>query len=236
MSMDDAYEYLERGDYERALPLLLREFQNGNYNWNSLYLTGQSYRFLKDFVSAEKFLAKSISLKNDEAPVHHALGVVHQLMDKLDLSLESFQRAIEIDPSNYFAYNSTALTCKKMGRLVDADHFYGKAVHALFIRIISKADVIEIDEAMLSEHPRGELWIDLVTDIVRDRFYKKRIVDNEKLLEVSSEYFGWMPKFFSVLKNEKEYITVLRNRAIVLGELGRTDEAEALYKEAEAFE
>ena len=236
MSMDQAYDLVKQREYARALPLLLAEYKKGNFNYNSVYLIGLAYRFLDEFENAETFLVKSISLKNDQPPVYLALGIVYQLTGRYSLALETFNQAIEIDENYDLGYNSIAYTYEKMGQLEDAELFYRKAIRALFIILIKKAENIKVDDEMFHEKPRGELWMDLLVDIMRDRFFKTVIIDGEKILQASSELGIWLPKFFSVLKDEKGYVIYLRNRAQVLTKLGRIKEAESLKLEAEAID
>ena len=236
MSMDKAYDLMKQREYAGALPLLLDEYNKGNFNYNSVYLIGLAYRFLDEFENAEIFLLKSISLKNDQPPVYLALGIVYQLTGRYNLALETLNRAIEIDENYDLGYNSVAYTYEKMGQLEDAEMFYKKATRALFIKLIKQAEDIKVVDEMFQEKLRGELWIDLMVDIMRDRFFKTVIIDGKKILQTSSELGIWLPKFFSVLKNEKGYVLFLCNRAQVLTKLGRIKEAESLKLEAEAFE
>ena len=232
--MEEIHDCFARRDYARAIPLLQCYLSAHPTEWNPWYLLGQAYRFMGDLVQAESALAKSLALYDKEPPVYLALGIVQQLAGRLDAAIATFGRATALNPDYHFAYNSIAYTHEKMGQLDKAQEVYTLALQALFRELTRQADAPEAPEAPQTG-PVGELWVEYAQE-ANQRFFKTVMQDGKKVLQVDTTYFSYLPQFFAVLVCSPHYPLYLRNRAKVLNDLGRTEEAASLEVEAAHFE
>jgi tetratricopeptide (TPR) repeat protein len=234
MSMEEIHDCFARRDYARAIPLLQRYLSAHPAEWNPWYLLGQAYRFMGDLVQAESALAKSLALYDKEPPVYLALGIVQQLAGRLDAAIATFGRATTLNPDYHLGYNSIAYTHEKMGQLDKAQESYTLALQALFRDLTRQTDAPGAPEVPQTG-PFGELWIEYARE-ANLRFFKTVMQDGKKVLQVDTTYFSYLPQLFAVLVSSPHYPLYLRNRAKVLNDLGRTEEAASLEVEAAHFE
>ena len=232
--MDEIHECLDRREYARAIPLLQHYLRAHPKEWNPWYLLGQAYRFTGDLVQAEAALAKSLALHDKEPPVFLALGIVEQLTGRFELALATFRRGTALNPDYHLAHNSIAYTYEKMGQLDKAEETYALALQALFRDLSRQADAPGAPEEPQAG-PFGELWVEYARE-ANQRFFKTVMQDGEKILQIDSTYFSYLPRVFTVLVSSPHYPLYLRNRAKVLKDLGRAEEAESLEAEAKYFE
>ena len=232
--MDEIHDLFHRREYARTIPLLQRYLSAHPAEWNPWYLLGQAYRFTGDLAQAESALAKSLALYDKEPPVYLALGIVQQLAGRLDEAIATFGRATALNPDYHLAYNSIAYIHERMGQLDKAQEVYTLALQALFRELTRQADAPEAPEAPQTG-PVGELWVEYAQE-ANQRFFKTVMQDGKKVLQVDTTYFSYLPQFFAVLVCSPHYPLYLRNRAKVLNDLGRTEEAASLEVEAAHFE
>ena len=232
--MEEIHDCFARRDYARAIPLLQCYLSAHPTEWNPWYLLGQAYRFMGDLVQAESALAKSLALYDKEPPVFLALGIVQQLAGRFDAAIATFGRASTLNPDYHLAYNSAAFTYEKMGQGEKAQGTYELAIQALFRDLSNKADAPDAP-AIPETEPFGELWVEYTLQ-ANQRFLKTVMQDGKKVLQVDTTYFSYLPQFFAVLVCSPHYPLYLRNRAKVLNDLGRTEEAASLEVEAAHFE
>jgi tetratricopeptide (TPR) repeat protein len=232
--MDEIHDCFARRDYARVIPLLQRYLSVHPREWNTWYLLGQAYRFTGDLIQAEAALAKSLALHDKEPPVFLALGIVQQLTGRFELALATFRRGTALNPDYHLAHNSIAYTYEKMGQLDKAEETYALALQALFRDLSRQADAPGAPEVPQTG-PFGELWVEYARE-ANQRFFKTVMQDGEKMLQIDSAYFSYLPRVFAVLVSSPHYPLYLRNRAKVLKDLGRAEEAESLEAEAKYFE
>jgi tetratricopeptide (TPR) repeat protein len=139
-----------------------------------------------------------------------------------------------LNPDYHLAHNSIAYTYEKMGQLDKAEETYALALQALFRDLSRQADAPGAPEVPQTG-PFGELWVEYARE-ANQRFFKTVMQDGEKMLQIDSAYFSYLPRVFAVLVSSPHYPLYLRNRAKVLKDLGRAEEAESLEAEAKYFE
>tara|TARA_R110002096_G_scaffold426165_3_gene635545 strand:- start:11072 stop:12826 length:1755 start_codon:yes stop_codon:yes gene_type:complete len=66
------------------------------------YIDGSKAKILEDFERAETLFQNAIKIDPYSAAAHFELGSVYGLLGKNDLAFKEFQRANELDPSNYW--------------------------------------------------------------------------------------------------------------------------------------
>ena len=84
--------------------------------WGAWYMAGQCCRFTKDIKGAIYHLSLAADIKKDESSVFLALGVAYQLNEQWDQAIESFRKALGIDPDDPLIYNSLALARRNGAR------------------------------------------------------------------------------------------------------------------------
>ena len=134
--IDLAIAFMRNGQYGRALPVLQREIKKSPANWNVLYMAGQSCRFLDNINQAILYLTDAAALKQDEPAVWLALGISQQLDRRYGAAVESLRRSIEADSDYELAYNSLALTQKRMGQFDKAIANFDAGIKALSRRLV----------------------------------------------------------------------------------------------------
>ncbi|WP_116368382.1 tetratricopeptide repeat-containing sulfotransferase family protein [Parahaliea mediterranea] len=77
---------------------------------------------------AEQQFLSILRTRGDYAPAHHALGFLYYQADRLDLSLQSLQRSVDLKSRNAPAWNDLGNTLRDLGRLTDAAGAYQRAI------------------------------------------------------------------------------------------------------------
>ena len=260
---DRAIELMKAGRFAEAIPLFRKAMEQDPSHWGYWYMAGQCYRLLNDLENAVTYLKKAVALKSDEPSVLLALGIALQLTNRLNEAVDAFRKAIEVDPDYELAYNSLALTQKKQGKLELALHNYDAGVKALARRIaksmrndrssrIFKHRNIEpqlwgeycIFGAMylcaISENIEGIAWPtgeQAMEEESNERhgglYWVDRFNSEDKLTRL------FLPNFFNTfsetLSRDRAYADLIGNRGTVLEQLGRHDEANQHFEEAEYF-
>ena len=92
-----------------------------------LYILGLSYIELQDFINAEKYFEKLIKIK--KLPnIYYTYGNIQKKLKKFDNAIDSFQKAINLNPNFSEAYNNLGNTKKIINKRVEAINHYKKAI------------------------------------------------------------------------------------------------------------
>lgn len=94
--------------------------------YNNIGLTYAEYK--KDYIKAETYYKKSISLDGNKPEPHNNLGSLYKTIDKPKDALKSFQRAIDIDSNFVYAYHNIGNIYTSMGRFEDAKIYFKKSI------------------------------------------------------------------------------------------------------------
>jgi tetratricopeptide (TPR) repeat protein len=90
---------LSSKQYNQAIDLFRKVLTYAPNDGYALYNTGEAYLFLKNYPEAEKALNQATSLLPRNAEVFQRLGLVCEEQKKWDLSLNAYQKALELSPS-----------------------------------------------------------------------------------------------------------------------------------------
>ncbi len=96
----------------------------GDALW-SLYGITDRVEFATDAVRHSEH---ALALDDGLAPVHVSLGKIYQGQQKLDLAMDSFERALDLDPANIEAARLRAIVLSDQGREAEAEAAYRAAI------------------------------------------------------------------------------------------------------------
>ncbi len=260
---DAAITLMKTGRYQAALESFNTLIAEEPRDWSLFYMAGQCARFSNDIQSATAYLLRATELDHSHPQVFLALGIAQQLQGQLFESQEAFRKALELDSDMDSAYNSLAITQKKLGKLDLALHNQEEGLKALSRSIARR--MWNIEEKKIFPHPnvRGTRWaryaVNAATylcaiepDISKLAWptgdqamaetqsqahrglYWRDTIDTEgaKTRLFLPNFFN---TFFSILRSEAAYATMLGNLGSVLEMQGNQDEAELCYEEANEF-
>ena len=256
-------ELMRAQKFAEALPLLAEQIDAAPTEWSNYYMAGQCARFINEFDAAVSYLEKAASPKSDDAAVLLAYGIALQLTKKLPQAVRAFQKAILIDPEYDLAFNSLAITLEEQGDLHSALQSYDLGLKALTRRLVksfrndNSSEMLQHDnspfhhwfehamtgalfiassdrhvdgiatpsaslalEEEQTERHRGLYWID------------QRDTDGKNVRLFLPNYFN---TFREALRRDRVYSTIQDNKALLLENLGRVDEAKQYVEEARYF-
>lgn len=259
---DQAIELMRNQRFADALAIFRRLLGRDARDWSLLYMAGQCSRFVGNVRDAIRYLEEAASINPRESSVFHALGIAHQLNEDFDAAIEAFRKSLEIDPDNDLAYNSLALTQRKMGNFELALHNYDGAAKARARRIVTGMDNARSSRLFPHRDSRNNLWAELAMfgalylcsttggiDTLawptgeqaeeeertrrHDGLYWVDHADNDKTVRL------FLPNFFSAFREtlaaDSTYSLTMGNQAVVLEALGKEHEAQQHREEAEDF-
>lgn len=262
--LDRGFTCFTNSQYTEAISHFKQIVDQDPSDWNAKYLVGQCYRFLNDYPSAISYLEQALKLRKDQPAVYHALGVAYQLNGDYPASLDALAKGKDLDPENEVYYISYAMTRKAQGEYEKAFGNYQSAFKVLASRIaramrnetsnpiypwpnvpfqiwincareggiylgeragyLKDIDFHEGDpeeEQFYADRKQGKLWFDLKTK------------SSPEILRVYlPNYFN---TFFVLLSGDNAYFNLIGNMSTVLGLLGRHEEAQEYYQEAQYF-
>jgi len=262
--IDLAIASMRNGEYGRALPVFRQEIQKRPSDWTLLYMAGQCCRFLNNIDQAISYLTDAAALKQDDPAVWLALGISLQLDRRYKAAVEALLHSIEADGDYELAYNSLALTQKRMGQLDKAVSNFDAGMKALSRRILKSMrndPANTIHKHFSSTH---HLWIEYATyaglylcsledGIDRMAWPTGAEAEEEERTERHQGLYWadqrdaegkrlrlFLPNFFNTfavaLKESGSYSQLAGNKGTVIESLGGVEEAKALFMEANEFQ
>lgn len=114
---------LIREDPKQATVHLLRAVKAKPNEYEYVQQLGLAFRKAKNYKQAEKYLLKSVSMKED-ASTHFNLGVLYRRMDKAQKSVNHYEEAIRLDPKMAPAFWDVAHMYTQLKRDDDAIKAY----------------------------------------------------------------------------------------------------------------
>ena len=261
---DKAFQLIKEAKYEEALALFRQVIELDPSDWNCIYLAGQCCRFLNDFDGATDYLQKATDINPDDGPIWLALGIAHQLKCEWEPAIDALRNALQIDPDYVLAFNSLALTQKRMGELEKADHNYNAGAKALARCIVRSMTNAPDNQILPHGNSINGLWLEYET------YGAIYLVANDKNTE-TIESIAWptgemaikeertqkhkgllwddckdsagkpvrlfLPNFFNTVFNklsrDQTYSELMSNRGLVLEMLGKQEQAQKHFEEAE---
>jgi len=251
------------GNYPQAISYFRQILNQDQSDWNAWYLVGQCYRFLGDYPTAISYLEKALKLRNDESSVYHALGVAYQLNGNYSASLDALAKGKELDPENEVFYISYAMTRKSQGEYEKALGNYQSAFKVLASRI-ARAMKNETRNPIYPRPNspfslwmncalEGGIYLGVMAGNLKGIEFPKGELDEEQFYANRYEgqlwfdhkdsagdlYRMYLPNFFNtffvLLSGDNAYFNLIGNMSTVLDLLGRHEEAQEHYQEAQFF-
>lgn len=151
--------------------------------------------------TALKVSQKAIDIDNKSSEGYKALGLSYHYMGDTDKALESYHRAVEINPNNEMATSNIAMICKEKGDIAEGIKWANKArelnpQHPMsFIRLSDLYESIGMDENAESILEEGLAWnpgnedlnLKLGDVVLKLKNLEKVIVNVENLEKIQPE-------------------------------------------------
>ncbi len=260
---DWAIDMMKSGHFAEALPILVRSSRCNPSDYGSWYMAGQCYRFTEDIPKAIEFLKQAARLNPTEPTVFLSLGIAFQLFGQFNNAIGSLVKAVDIDPNFDLAYNSLALTQMKKGDYEFALHNYDEALKAMTRRLVSTFKNSPSRGITKFHDSPYSLWIEYavfgmmfiaasdksVSSVAmptgetagreeREEHYEG-LFWKDQVDELGKKTRLFLPNYFNTfearLHDNVDFATFLRSKGTALEELGRNEEAQKHYAEAEYF-
>ena len=116
-TIQELFELVNNQKYDEAIIHLNQFIKEDKKNWNAWHLLGQAYRYKGDLDNAIICHKNAYFLNKETPSILLALGIAHQINKNYIGSLNALKKAIKLDEYYTIAYNSLALTYKRMGDL-----------------------------------------------------------------------------------------------------------------------
>lgn len=259
----DAIALMKSGRFCEALPFFIWATENFPDGYRDWYMAGQCYRFVENYPQAIKYLQEAVRRNPSEKDIYFALGIAFQLANRLDSAVGCLVKSLDIDPNYDLAYNSLALTQMKKGDFEFALHNYDEALKSMVRRVVKdfvnspKRGIAKYHDStyvLWSEYamfgamflassdssvgalawPTGEMAIREEREETFEGLFWSDSIDKDG---VKTRLF--LPNYFNTfrqkLSESNDFPTLLRSKGTALEALGRLDEANAHYAEAEHF-
>jgi tetratricopeptide (TPR) repeat protein len=159
--------YFHQQEYAKAIEQFNRAIEV-NSDFSPPYnMLGYSYRYIGDFVEAEKAFKKYIALVPDDPNPYDSYAELLMKMGKYGPSIESYYKALEINPNFEASHIGIACNLNFLGKYKDArdqlDELYDIALDdhvrraALYAKAVSYADEGQLKEALKAIEDRYAL-------------------------------------------------------------------------------
>jgi tetratricopeptide (TPR) repeat protein len=260
---DTAIDLMREQRYAEAYPIfcgLISETPSDGYLH---YMAGQCARFLNDLPCAISHLNSAVQLDSNEPSFSFGLGIALQLAGKFDEAIEAFRVTLKLNPDLEPAYNSLALTQKKMGEFELALHNYEEGLRALTRRVVRS--MRNSPDARIYNHrdTRGQLWAKYAvwgamyicsasTEVASMALPTGEMAVQEEKLRThrglywldSTDGEGratrlFLPNYFNTFReslcSDTIYSNLIGNRGTVLELMAQHEDAQMHFAEAEEF-
>ena len=214
-------------NYQKAIKLD-KDFAPEGYN-----NMANIYRTQHDLKKAEHFYLKSIESNPEKSFfAYNGLGLLQREQGKNEDALESFQAAIDIEPSSGDAYANMATTLRSMGRVFEAIPLYEKALSIDSLNPVTLTGygmALELDG---KESQAMEAYAKVISSCpdFADAYARKGAIEIgrkdfkaaesslRKATELNPEHFEAWLNLGVVLYNEKLYLEAMEayRKAIIL--------------------
>ena len=256
-------DLISRRDWAAALPMLIALLEEQPSLAHAWYLLGQCQRFSGDIPASIHSLQRAIQQDPSEQSYFLALGIAYQLTERYEESLATFRQAHAINPHYVEAYNSAALTLKRMGNMEKSAEIYDAAADALILEIIDKRPNGPTAKIYGFRPTQGHLWTSYLSkammlkcaqdDIASMKWptgeaaqleYETRASGGLLWRDVASEDGQvariLMPNLFDCVREslifDRRYSMILGNKSLVLNAMGSSKDADLHEREALEFE
>jgi tetratricopeptide (TPR) repeat protein len=260
--LEDLFDLVNSQKYSEAIIHLKEFIKKDKDNWNAWHLLGQAYRYLDDLENAIACHEKAYSIKKDHPAVLLALGIAYQLNKNYIDAIKALEEAIRIDKHYTLAYNSLALTYKRLDSLDKSIETYINGMNTIAIKFCLTLENLKTNKIYKHQNIVGN-W---VKSILQGGIYLSVFLEYDAFLmptgeqaeyeEKTEEHKGlyWFVRIskdgnrcFQVLPNllntyreflkgNSLYISMLRDLSLVYELQGNKSEALSCRQEADYFE
>jgi tetratricopeptide (TPR) repeat protein len=113
--------WLYKMDPQRALPEFQKELAINPSVWLVYWRLGDTYMRLKQYDEAEKALKQALWLNESFTGSYIMLGQIELQKGDPELARGFLERAVKLDPQNYYAHYALGRSYQKLGRTDDAN-------------------------------------------------------------------------------------------------------------------
>ena len=113
--------WLYKMDAQRALPEFQKELAINPSVWLVYWRLGDAYMRLKQYDEAEKALKQALWLNESFTGSYIMLGEIALQKNDPELARGFLERAVKLDPQNYYAHYALGRSYQKLGRTDDAN-------------------------------------------------------------------------------------------------------------------
>lgn len=263
VGMNTWSDFLLARRFDQALPIVLAELEKNPDDWQLLYAAGQCSRFCGCHDDATRYLWRASERKPRDVPTLLALGIALQQQREFVEAVRVLGMALECDPDFPLAYNSLALTQRLNGELEKALHNYDAGAKALARRFVRRMRNDQRATIVAQRDTRGHLWLTYAAFGAMVSAADAGVAgvawptdESARQLERRREYGGlffndvtrgwlrkrmrlFLPNYFNTFREhltlDSTYANLIGNRGTVLRLLGRDEEADLHFAEAEEF-
>jgi Flp pilus assembly protein TadD len=108
---ESALRFLELGQYESGIPLLVRVAEAAPDLIAAHIDLGIAYGQTNDLARAEASLERALALNRRHPVAHNELGIVYRKAGRFEEARESYERALELYPGFHYARRNLAILC-----------------------------------------------------------------------------------------------------------------------------
>jgi tetratricopeptide (TPR) repeat protein len=108
---DSALRFLELGQYESGIPLLVRVTEAAPDLIAAHIDLGIAYGQTHDLARAEASLERALALNPRHPVAHNELGIVYRKTGRFEEARESYERALQVHPEFHYARRNLAILC-----------------------------------------------------------------------------------------------------------------------------
>ena len=127
-ALERAVGLYEEGRLREALRLCRHLLKAQGEDDDLLHLAGTIAAELGDHAEAAEFLTPLVAHRPDHVDAHYNLGNAQLALGHVDLAIESYRRAIELEPSLAEPHNNLGIALAALGRLSEAVEAYQRAI------------------------------------------------------------------------------------------------------------
>jgi len=248
-------------DWNIASQYFIKSLEKDEGQAHVNYMLGQCFRFLSDYPRAIEKLSLATQMENGHKEWFLALGIALQLNEQLEESLDALRKANILDKDYDLAYNSAAITFRKLGDFEKATSVYDMCAEAIIRKFLFTARNIREQQPSVFFETSTSIYVDYTLKAMLEHSartgIKKVIFPTEELAaaEYKEQKYGgllwvddetsegsrrlYLPNCFdnvrSMLASSQLYYMCLENKSQALHELGEDSLARECLREASIF-
>lgn len=254
-------EAMQSQDWELASRIFIRSLARQEKQAHVHYMLGQCYRFTERYSLSIEELIRATELDDTCKEWFLALGIAFQLNGNFEESLDALRKANMLDQDYELAYNSAAVTFRKMGKFRRAAEVYDLGIKAFIRKFLCSAQNARDQEANRFFETGTHLYVSYtikalmhhaaLSGVSKVTFPSAEFATSD---HPNSDYGGllwfddqdengtnrlYLANCFdtvrTMLASSQFYCMSLENKSRALNELGEEEEANECLNEANAF-